>query len=158
MQRIIGPYDPKLRVQIDFTEPGKTKQSFKDETDINKIMARFQTTGAIQHFNSHSPRYGDASAMDFREAMTLIVEAQTMFDALPSSLREKFSNSPEKFLNFVNDPANSEEMVELGLAEESEVRKAARLEAEKPKVDPPNPPGGPDVPAPVPAPPDPVEE
>ena len=40
--------------------PSMTKQSFKDECDINKIMAKFQKTGAIEHYAKHAPSYGDA--------------------------------------------------------------------------------------------------
>ena len=41
-----------------------TKQSFKDECDINKIMAKFQKTGALNHYAKHAPQYGDASGIE----------------------------------------------------------------------------------------------
>ena len=95
---------------------GGAKQSFKDECDINQIMAKYQKTGAITHFAKHSPSYGFASSMDFNAAMQLISQAQTMFDELPSKLRARFDNSPDKFLDFVQDPANGDEMRTLGLS------------------------------------------
>ena len=35
---------------------GRTKQSFRDETDINQIMKRAQVTGTISHLNKHEAR------------------------------------------------------------------------------------------------------
>ena len=38
-----------------------------------------------------------------------------MFDSLPSSLRERFSNDPSRLLAFVDDESNFDEAVKLGL-------------------------------------------
>lgn len=38
-----------------------------------------------------------------------------MFDTLPSKLRLRFGNDPAEFLSFVEDPANDQEMIDLGL-------------------------------------------
>lgn len=92
------------------------KQSFKDECNINKIMARFQKTGAIDHYAKHGPSYGDVTSTSLHQAMNIIAEAETMFEELPATLRKKFGNDPEQFLDFVQDPKNLEEMRELGLA------------------------------------------
>ena len=40
-----------------------------------------------------------------------------MFEELPATIRKKFENDPAKFLDFVNDERNADEMVELGLRE-----------------------------------------
>lgn len=92
-----------------------TKQSFKDECNINKIMDRFQITGAIDHYTNRSPEYGDTTAPDYLEANIIIANANSMFEELPSSIRAKFENDPAKFLAFVQDPKNADEMVSLGL-------------------------------------------
>jgi len=91
------------------------KQSFKDECDINKIMAKYQKSGAITHFNRHAPQYGFATSNDFSESMRIVTEAQEMFSELPSKIRTRFANQPEQFLDFVQDPANEAEMRTLGL-------------------------------------------
>jgi len=93
----------------------KTKQSFADECDINKIMAKYQKTGAIAHFNRHQPEYGFATSLDLAESMRIVTKANEMFADLPSSVRSKFNNQPGEFLDFVQDPDNASEMVELGL-------------------------------------------
>ncbi len=109
-------FDRGPRVQLLCLGEGKTRQSFTDECDINQIMAKFQKTGAIDHFSRHSPRYDFADAVDFHGAMNIVSEAQRMFDALPSSLRNRF-REPGDFLDFVQDEANGEEMRRLGLRE-----------------------------------------
>lgn len=92
------------------------KQSFADECNINKIMAKFQRTGAIDHVHKYGPSYGDVTSATLHEAMNIIADAESMFEELPASLRKKFGNDPEQFLDYVQDPNNLEEMRELGLA------------------------------------------
>nr|UXQ88134.1 MAG: internal scaffolding protein [Microvirus sp.] len=92
-----------------------TKQSFKDECDINCIMAKFQKTGALNHYASRSPEYGDATPVALHDAQNIVANANTMFEELPSSIRKKFDNDPGTFLEFVQDEKNQEEMISLGL-------------------------------------------
>jgi len=93
-----------------------TKQSFTAECDINNIMRKYQKTGAIEHVNKHEASYGFATSLDFQGALETVTRGQTMFDELPSSIRTKFDNDPAKFLDFVQDKNNLEEMQEMGLA------------------------------------------
>lgn len=92
-----------------------TQQQFKDECDINTILAKYQKTGAITHANNHSPEYSFATSLNFRESMEIVTRAQEMFSELPSSIRNKFRNNPEEFMDFVQNPENASEMAELGL-------------------------------------------
>lgn len=105
------------------SEPSMTKQEFKDETDINQIMQRYQRTGAIDHFAKWSPSYGEFTACDLQEAQNLVITARQMFADLPSSIRN-LVETPEGFLNLVQDPANKAKLIELGLvpAEPAAVR------------------------------------
>lgn len=93
-----------------------TKQSFKNECNINNIMAKFQKTGMINHYANNAPHYQDIPALDYHEALDIIATANSMFEELPSSVRAKFENSPEQFLEFVQNPDNIEKARELGLA------------------------------------------
>ncbi len=120
MDTIIRHNTPRKRVQINFEGKGRTKQSMKDECDINMIMAKYQKTGAIAHVNDHGANYGFATSLDFSEAMRLIKTAQDMFNGLPSSIRTRFANDPAQFLDFVQDADNEAEMAKLGLIPEKE--------------------------------------
>ncbi len=98
---------------------GRTKQSFKDETDINKIMKRAQKSGTISHLAKYQPRYGDFANFDFFEAQLQLSKGREIFDALPPELRSEFQQEPGKFFDYVNDPANKDELAKKlpGLAE-----------------------------------------
>ena len=106
-------------VQVDAGGESRTKQSFKKECDINVIMAKYQKTGAITHFNKHQQNYGMADGQTFQEAMNLVCEAQEMFNELPSSIRSRFGNDPAAFLDFVQNEENADEMARMGLIQQS---------------------------------------
>lgn len=107
------------RVKTKVDPVSMTKQSFKDECDINKIMAKFQKTGAIEHYAKHQPQYGDTTGIDYLDCLNVVANANTMFEELPSTIRKKFENDPRQFLDFVQNPDNQEEMIELGLKPDS---------------------------------------
>lgn len=92
-----------------------TKQSFKEECDINNIMKRFEKTGAIEHLAKFGPQYADVSPVDFQEAMNVVALGKSMWEELPVTLKQ-LVKSPEGFLAFVQDPANQGKLIELGLA------------------------------------------
>lgn len=112
----------------------RTKQSFKTECDINEIMKKFQKSGAITHYASHAPSYGDTTGPQLAEAMNIVADAETMFEELPSAIRKKFANDPERFLEFVQDPNNLEEMRELGLANKAQAPNASEGGTNPPKT------------------------
>jgi len=61
--------------------------------------------------------YRDMSVVpDFQTAMTVIAEAKSSYQRLPAALRAKFDNNPDKFVTFVTDPRNLDDLVSLGLA------------------------------------------
>ncbi len=102
---------------IDFTDAKPlTKQSSKDECDINKIMKRFVKTGIVEHGNAHAAQYGSVPAHDFREAMELLDTTEQMFSELPATIRRRFQNDPAQYLAFCEEPKNLEEAITLGLA------------------------------------------
>lgn len=126
----------RRRVQLHMPKDEKirTKQQFKNECDINNIMAKYQKTGAVEHMAAHQQHYGYANSVDFNEAMQITTRAEQMFAALPSSLRTKFRGDPGAYLDFVQDEANYPEMAKLGLL--SEAAEAA-LETPPPSETPP---------------------
>lgn len=86
---------------------GRTKQSYKDECDINKIMARAEKGGTISHLAKYEAVYGDFSDFDFQEQTQKLTRGREIFDDLPAELRQEFGQSPAKFFEYVNDPANA---------------------------------------------------
>lgn len=80
-------------------------------------MQKFTKTGVIAHINNHQPNYGDITPTDFHESMNIIAKANSMFSELPALARRKFNNSPELFLEYVQNPKNHDELHKMGLAE-----------------------------------------
>ncbi len=90
---------------------GRTKQSFKDETDINKLLARAQRSGTISHLDKYSGQYGDFADFDFFETQLKLAQGREIFDALPSEIRDEFRQSPADFYKYVNDPENTDDLL-----------------------------------------------
>ena len=108
----------KYAKQFDYEKfPGKTKQSFKEQCDVNSIIARFQSTGVPQHLNQGQASFGDFSNVDdYHSAMNKVRTAELGFSELPSALRSRFGNDPARLVEFLQDPENLDEAIELGLA------------------------------------------
>lgn len=110
-----------MRVQKFFTEGSRTKQSFKTECDMNMIMKRFKKTAGVDFLNRYqgymSGQFGDFSeVVDYRTALDQIARADEVFMALPAKVRARFENDAAQFLDFVQNPSNTDELVQMGLA------------------------------------------
>lgn len=112
--------DPALNpaIYLDCSvEPSLTRQEFAEDCDINTLMAKYETTGVINHFNNQSPAYMDlAEVPDLQGALALVADAQNAFMRLPAITRREFDNDPVKFIAFATDEKNIEKMREWGLA------------------------------------------
>ncbi len=99
---------------------GRTKQSFKDATDINKLLVKAARGDSISHLAKHGAVYGDFSDVDdLLSAQARLATGKAIFMELPGEVRREFENSAGKFFNFVNNPANVNDLARLipGLAE-----------------------------------------
>lgn len=108
-------YSPKHRYSITFPEQGRTKQAFREECDINIIMARYIKTGVLDHTRAAVAQYLDVTGFEFEAAHQLVAGAKSMFFQLPSAIRTQFDNDPGKFLEFMENPANAAKATEMGL-------------------------------------------
>lgn len=71
--------------------PGLTKQSFKDSTDINKILTKMAKTGALSHLDKYAGEYGDFENIDLLEAQLRLQRGQEIFNDLPAELKREFN-------------------------------------------------------------------
>lgn len=101
--------EPEIKVYDD----GRTKQSFKAETDINTILGKYMKTGVISHMNKFQPLYGEFADVNLAEAMDQVQKGYDIFAALPAEVRREFDQNPDSFFSFVNDPENSGRLEEL---------------------------------------------
>lgn len=112
----IGAYSPKIKIALSFpTSSPHTRQEFKDECDINNIMAQYMTSGEFFHINETAPQYMDCTGQDFRASMDYIAGAFSMFEELPSAIRMQFDNDPAEFLDFCSHEKNRPELAAMGL-------------------------------------------
>lgn len=119
----------------------RTKQEFKDQCDMKKIMARYRRTGALPITQRLAPRFADVSQVpDLHTAMNLIESAERAFGHLPATIRKKFDNDMLVMVDWLGDPENEKEAIELGLKP-----KPPKAEVpESPPEQPPAPPAAPD--------------
>lgn len=113
-------YNYKSPKGIENKSASMTQAQFQDECDINRIMDRYMRTGCLSDpMKQRKPgTYGDFSQLgDYMENMNKVVEAREMFESLPSRIRERFGNNPGAMIDFVMNPDNQKEAIELGLLE-----------------------------------------
>lgn len=110
---------------IVFTEPSMTQQHFKDETMIDNILQKYAETGFLTDpFTPKRPiQFGDFSDVtDFQTAQNAVARATEYFESLPSNVRASFGNSPQEFLNALNDPEQRSKLEELGFVAPEETK------------------------------------
>lgn len=109
-------YEPRTRSPIRDVGVSRTHQSFRDECDINVLMRRYMATGILpDNVNSQEARFLDCTESDFQSAMQLVAGASSLFNQLPSSIRNRFDNEPAHLLSFLSDESNRAEAEEMGL-------------------------------------------
>lgn len=105
----------------DFSKGGKTRTEEQDQTDIRQIIARSQNGADFTHISTAIAKFGDFSnAPTYGEALQQIIDAEHLFASMNSSTRARFENDAEKFVAFVTNPTNADELVTLGLANKRE--------------------------------------
>ncbi len=86
---------------------GRTKQSFKDSTDINKILKKAQVSGGLSHALKYEEAvYGEFTGVDLLGAFEQCRRAQAIFADLPAEVRREFDQDAFKFAGYASDPAN----------------------------------------------------
>lgn len=111
---------------LKFEGAGRTRQSSRDECDINIMMKKYQRSGIAPAVNPFPATYGDFSQVDsFQAAQHQIASAEQAFAGLSSEIRSRFGNDPKQLLVFLEDHANRVEAEELGLIPVTTAVKAA---------------------------------
>lgn len=115
MSQFVTAYGPKLKPVARHEDDGLTRQEMAEECDINNIMKKYAKTGVIEHRNTFNGEYGEFLQIDYHEALNMVIEAREMFETIPAKIRAKFENDPAKFLEFVKDEKNNDELIAMGL-------------------------------------------
>ena len=90
----------QMKVAVHFDDQvTMTKQAFKDECDINNIVAKFQSTGQLPHTRGE-PQFGYVPDIDFKDALDMVQNAKREYGELPSHIRSKMSY--DDYLEFIS--------------------------------------------------------
>lgn len=132
----------RKRVQLAFVgerSRSRTKQSFKDECTINKIVAKYRKSGDPRILGlTGTPYFGDfTGVLDYKQSLDFVIEAQNSFNELPAEIKTRFNHNPGALLEYLADDKNADEARELGLLrpltqEELDARAAAEAAAQSP--------------------------
>lgn len=116
MSKLYSAYDLPIDIPTGDFEESLTQQHFAEEVNINNILERYINTGTLMS-NSQSPLFIDCSTIpqSFAEMQNFMIDAQDSFYHLPLNVRERFDNNIARLLDFVANPANREEAINLGL-------------------------------------------
>lgn len=100
-------------------EESLTDQSGREDADINCLIRKFginsvkATPEQMEALSSIS-----MDAMDYRESLDRIREAQEAFNDLPAEVRKEFDNDPAKYLEAFGDEKKKDLLKRLGLVPE----------------------------------------
>lgn len=115
MFTIRKPFIDRVSVTSNTVGVSLTKQSEAESCDVNKIIKQYKRSGVLPTPIQIDPRYGDASVPDYQSCLNIVIAAEGSFYSLPSAIRSRFDNNIAKFMDFVHDPANTEEGIKLGI-------------------------------------------
>lgn len=106
----------RKRVYTENNKPSKTDQQYKDQVEVNYILRKYQKTGILSHVQQMQGQYTDVSQIpDLHEALLKVELAEKSFMQLPSEVRKMMNNDPTQLIEFLQNPANDEKAIELGL-------------------------------------------
>lgn len=114
-----GKMTPEEFVMVRCDPSKAARQSEKEQTDINRIVQRFDRDGVLSHLNERVATFQDVTNLSggYREALHQVRAADEFFAQLPAKVRERFENNPGAFLDALVDPGRRTELEELGVLE-----------------------------------------
>lgn len=116
---IYSRFNKPPQVSIKFNKPSLTEQCHKDSCDIDVILKRYQQTGFLVdplQQTDRTPSFGDFSDMEgYQEYQNRLISIKEHFEALPSRIRLLFGNDVGNYLQAMNDPRRTDELIDLGL-------------------------------------------
>lgn len=102
---------------IHYPDASQTRQAFAQECDINYILKNNALVAPLTPEQYSRLNFQDlGTSIDFHAAKNYLFEAERSFMSLPAAIRSRFENNPGHFLDFVQNPANAEELIAMGLA------------------------------------------
>lgn len=111
----------RRRVTIDCGAESRTKQSFRDQVNVNEIVKRALTSGQLDHVNHREPLFGDFSkSTDLKSQIDAVHQAEESFKTLSSGVRKAAQNKPHILLEMLASDTGCQELRDAGLVVNTE--------------------------------------
>jgi len=114
-------------------ELGAAKQEFRDEADINRIMARYRQAGIEVEAKAHqmNPRLfgSDGGFKTYADAHVAMEEAREKFLTLPPEIRLELGNDPARYSELASEDGLRRVVERIGAKERKRLAAAQRLVA-----------------------------
>lgn len=132
MKIITKDQNGNVRVVTRNEKPSMTQQQFKEQVNVNKIIAKYRRTGMLEHVRKNSGAYLDITDIgDYQESLQKVIDANNIFSSLPSEIRTRFANDPQQLINFLADEKNIDEAIRLGLMYKKEAKAPEEMPPQK---------------------------
>lgn len=105
----------RRRVSIDFSDsPSLTEQSHKDSCNIDYLVAHHLRMGGIPPMPE--TQFVDLTqSLGYQDALNKVLQIDSLFESLPLAARDAYGHDPIKFMAAVEDPAERDRMIQLGI-------------------------------------------
>jgi hypothetical protein len=101
---------------IENGEKVHVEQNHRDKVEINNIVNKHGISRLIATRQAQDLIFDENPTNDFQEAMNLLKKGRDVFMQLSSKERAEFNNDPAQYLDYVQNPANKEALIERGWA------------------------------------------
>lgn len=116
MPKIYSRFDQPDISGLDCGFETRTHVEFLRECDINYLVKRYIATGSWGPSDGRAPMDGlHDYPSDYQAMLDAVIAAREQFDSLPSSIRDRFANDPQRLIDFLADESNRSEAEKLGL-------------------------------------------
>lgn len=116
-----------IRIQQDFSNcPSLAEQHTAHLTNINYLMQKYQPDELARYLAERNQFRQEILGHDFslepnlQEAHNIVLKSRQEFEQLPDEIRLSFKNHVE-FLKFIDNPANAEKMLKLGILKPKQI-------------------------------------
>jgi len=130
-----------VRIQQDFSNcPSMAEQHTAHLTDINYLIEKYKPDELQAYMNARAQYRAEILGHDFSQELSLqdahnvIKRSKDEFEALPDTIRLSFKNHLE-FLKFIDNPANQDKMIQMGLLKPKQIEKLLIQDPSDPKPD-----------------------
>lgn len=123
-----------VRIQQDFSNcPSMAEQHTAHLTDLNYLVKTYKPDELAQYIAARNQYRQEIVGHDFsiepdmQEAKNVIYRSKQEFEKLDDDVKQSFANHLE-FLKFIDNPANAEKMIKLGILKPEQVENLQSLE------------------------------